>query len=194
MNDNKMNQNLIVIGSIMLIVAVALSMLFAAALGVDFVNRSCNIEIIEHNMQPIILNRTAIMHATTTSSTLHITTTVPISTTTTLSDIQIVIGSLNAEDLEEIITEYKNEHKKAASTPNLPLKGDMTNNEGRWFINRSVTFNRKGIAGVMYQIFEVDEEQLNYTLDPEYMHEKVVNVMILYWNGTLVDKSEMFLK
>jgi len=81
---------------------------------------------------------------------------------------------------------YIEEKKKAASTPIEELPANKENNEGRYFINQSVTFDRKYVSGtVPGQMIEIQEDILLHTI--LNTNETIYNIYLLYWNGTLKD-------
>jgi len=69
---------------------------------------------------------------------------------------------------------------QVTGTPKPVYKGDMENNQGRFFINKTVVFNDTSgvqrVAGVVRQLYEIDEEDI-----AQYNAEEVY---IRYWNGT----------
>lgn len=115
-----------------------------------------------------------VIQTTTTSTTITTTTTIPSTTT-----------SVSTTTIPPVII-YLEPDKKAASTPTEDLSNQKDNNAGRYFINQTVTFDRKTASGIIPgQMIEIQLEDLNNTILKT--NETIFNIYLLRWNGTLED-------
>jgi hypothetical protein len=77
--------------------------------------------------------------------------------------------------------------------PEVPINGSL--NEGRYFVNQSVTFSRKIVSGTIPgMMIEVDEEEIPYRMSYFFNKEIVYNVYVRYWNATYKDITENYTK
>ncbi len=150
--ENKNDLKYLAIGVIILVLA--LSALILAGLISDIVSQDVSqdaTENLEGANMPV--TTTTVEEYIEQTTTLALT---PSTTTTTIKNLGVTDG------------------------PRPVYKGDLENNPGRFFINKTVIFNDssgvKRVAGVVRQIHEIDEEDIeNYDGEEVY---------IQYWNGT----------
>ena len=118
------------------------------------------------------------------------TTTIRPTPTTTLQNV-----GLDNKTLTKLLKTIKEEAVKGASTPLPTNLSTKPLNAGRYFVNQTVTFSRKNVAGVIPgQMIEIPEEEIKYRMSSYFNKETVFNVYILYWNGTMEDITANYTK
>ena len=118
------------------------------------------------------------------------TTTIRPTPTTTLQNV-----GLDNKTLTRLLNAIKEEGIKGVSTPLPTNLSTKPLNAGRYFVNQTITFNRKNVAGVIPgQMIEVPEEEIKYRMSSYFNSETVFNVYVLYWNDTIEDITTNYTK
>ncbi|MFH0861954.1 MAG: hypothetical protein V1875_02885 [Candidatus Altiarchaeota archaeon] len=110
------------------------------------------------------------------------TTSVTVSTTTTTQPASTTSSTSTTTSSTSSTLHSGNRSLRIPDLPKPELIGDLDNNLGRIFVNKSIVFNETGglsrISGTVRQLVEIDEADIGkYDGDEIYLQ---------YWNGTWV--------